>query len=122
MAILVKPSDTQEPDQVGDGVYPAKLTNIKQFENSYGPRLGFEFTLRGDADGKMVMQSTRPNLTAKSKLADILRGLLGRELNDFELSQGFDIEDLVGTDCQVLVRVGRGKNGSTYSNVEQVFK
>jgi len=120
MAILVKPSDTKVPDQVADGVHRAVLSNIKEFENAYGPRLGFEFTLQGD--GQVVMRSTGPNLTTKSKLAEILRGLLGRDLTDREVNQGFDIEALVGTECNVLLRQGRGKSGNTFSNVEQVFQ
>ena len=119
MAILVKPSDTREPDQVADGVHRAVLSDINEFENSYGHRLGFEFRLR---DGKVVMRSTGPNLTTKSKLGEILRGLLGRDLTDREVNQGLDIEALIGTECNVLVRQGRGKSGNTYSNVEQVFQ
>jgi len=121
MAIVVR-GEGQEPSLVKDGVYPAKLTAVKQFENSYGPRLGFEFTLAGDAQGQTVMRSTTPKLTAKSKLAELLRGLVGRDIDSLDMECGFDLETLVGTDCQVIVRQSQGKNGKLYSNVEGVFR
>ena len=121
MAILVR-GEGQEPSQVKDGVYPATLTAVKQFENSYGPRLGFEFTLGGDAQGQTVMRSTTPKLTAKSKLAEMLRGLVGRDIDSMDMECGFDLETLVGTDCQVIIRQSQGKNGKRYSNVEGVFR
>lgn len=124
MSIVVKAKgqESQEPELVEDGLYPAKLTDIKQFENAYGPRLGFEFTLGGNGEGKTVMRSTTPNLTEKSKLADLIRGLTDTELGPTDMFGGFDLETLIGKDCQVLVRQSRSKNGKTYSNVEQVFR
>ena len=124
MAIVVQPSSKgKTASVVPNGTYKAKLTNIKQFENSYGTRLGFEFTIiEGDQDGNTVMRSTTPNLSRQSKLAELLRGLLGRALDEFELTSGMDIEDLIGTECNILVLQSRGKNGQHYSNVEQVFK
>ena len=121
MAILVR-GEGQEPSQVRDGVYPATLTAVKQFENSYGARLGFEFTLGGDAQGQTVMRSTTPKMTPKSKLAEMLRGLVGREIDSMDMECGFDLETLVGTDCQVIIRQSQGKNGKFYSNVESVFR
>ena len=51
MAIVIQ-ADSQTPEVVPDGLYPAQLTAVKEFENSYGPRLGFEFTLGGGAQGQ----------------------------------------------------------------------
>jgi hypothetical protein len=121
MAILVR-GESQKPDLVADGIYPATLTAVKEFENSYGPRLGFEFTLGGEAQGQTVMRSTVPKLTAKSKLAELLKGLSGKDIDAIDIECGFDLETLVGTDCQVIVRQSQGKNGKLYSNVEGVFR
>lgn len=121
MAILVR-GESQKPSQVKDGIYPATLTAVREFENSYGPRLGFEFTLGGDAEGETVMRSTTPKLTPQSKLAELLRGLVGREVDSMDMECGFDLETLVGTECQVIVRQAQGKNGKVYSNVEGVFR
>lgn len=117
MSIMLK-AESQEPGLVEDGVYPATLTNIKQFENAYGPRLGFEFTLGGKGGGVTVLRSTTPQLTPQSKLAGLIRGLTGAELPGGE----FDLESLLGKQCQVLVRRSTNKNGKTYCNVEQVFR
>jgi len=122
MAVMVKPKEQSKAAVVPNGTYNAKLTNIKEFQNSYGDRVGFEFTLQDEAvEGLTVMRSTSPNLSAKSKLAELLRGLLGRDLGEHELTSGLDVEELVGTECKVLVLQSRGKGGQLYSNVEQVF-
>jgi hypothetical protein len=105
---------------VDDGIYPAQLTGIKEFDNAYGPRIGFEFTLGGKAAGCVVMRSTTPQLTPKSKLADLLQGLTGKDLSDMEEGQ-IDLQEMVGTHCQVLVRKSRSQNGMVYSNIEQIF-
>lgn len=120
MAIRIEPVKRQsDPASVPDGVHAATLTNIKQFENSYGARIGFEFTLEG---GETVMRSTGPNLSQQSKLAELIRGLLGRNLNEQEMTAGMDVEQLIGTECKVLVRQSTGKNGQSYSNIESVFQ
>ena len=121
MSIMIK-AESQISDLVEDGVYPATLTAIRQFSNAYGPRLGFEFALGGNGAGNTVTSSTTPNLTEKSKLAELIRGLSEKELRPTELSEGFDLETLIGSNCQVLVLQNTSKNGNVYSNVEQVFR
>ena len=122
MALILKPKPTSTAAVVKDGTYQAELTGIRQFTNSYGPRLGFEFTIKGGpADGAAVMRSTAPQLTPQSKLAEVLTGLLGRELTQAELTGGIDIEGMVGTRCQILVLQNRSKAGAVFSNVERVF-
>lgn len=125
MAIVVTPTQASntKADDVPNGTYKAVLSGIRQFQNVYGERLGFEFTVNGgDHDGSKVMRSCAPNLTAKSKLAELLRGLYGRNLTEHELTSGLDIENLVGTECKVLVVQEKGKGGKVYSNVVQIFK
>jgi len=120
---MLKPKPTRAATVVPNGTYPASLTAVRQFENAYGDRVGFEFTLQGgEVDGLTVMRSTSPNLSTKSKLADLLRGLLDRDLTEQELTDGLDVEGLVGIECKVLVLQSRGKQGQVYSNVEQVFR
>lgn len=122
MAIVVKPKAAQIT-LVKNGTYRAHLTAVRQFTNTYGERIGFEFTIHGGPHhGATVMRSTAPQLTARSKLADVLVGLLGRDLTEEELSQGVDLEELIGLECQILVLQQRNnRTGAVYSNVEQVF-
>ena len=52
MAVVVKPKSASAPVLVKDGTYAATLSNVSQFENAYGERVGFEFTINGgDCDG-----------------------------------------------------------------------
>lgn len=123
MAIVLKPKSNSAVVVVPEGIHKATLSKVTQFSNAYGQRIGFEFTLHGtEVEGKAVMRSTNPVLTAKSKLAEVLNGLLGRELTHDEINNGYDVTKLVGKDCNVLVLNSKGKNGAVYSNVERIFQ
>ena len=122
MAFLVKPREATPAASVNDGTYQAAVTNLKQFSNTYGERIGFEFTIQGGQfDGEKVMRSTAPQLTKQSKLAEVIEGILVRELTDKELQGGFDLEDLIDKECSILVLRSKSKTGAVYSNVERVF-
>lgn len=122
MSMVLKPKSKETAAVVPDGTYRANLSKVTRFDNAYGTRIGFEFTLQGKGiDGAKVMRSTTPNLSPKGKLADVLRGLLGRDLTETELESGLDVEKLVGTICNVMVLKSKGKDGATYSNVERIF-
>ena len=72
MAFVVKPKAATPAASVKDGTYPAAVTGIKQFVNTYGERIGFEFTiLSGPFKGEKVLRSTAPQLTRQSKLAEL---------------------------------------------------
>jgi hypothetical protein len=123
MAVIVKSNPLMPAALVKDGTYPAELTGIRQFANAYGERIGFEFTIKGGQfDGRKVMRSTTPQLSPQSKLAEVICGVMGRDLAMDELQGGIDIEALVGSPCQILVLQAKGKGGATYSNVEKVFR
>ncbi len=122
MAMMLKPKSKENAAIVPDGTYKAALSKVTQFDNAYGQRIGFEFTLQSKGvEGAKVLRSTSPNLSPSGKLADLLRGILARELTADELTKGVDVESLVGAECSVLVLSATGKNGVTYSNVERVF-
>ena len=122
MAFVVKPKAATPAASVKDGTYRATVSNLKQFANTYGERIGFEFTIQGGQfDGEKVMRSTAPQLTKQSKLAEVIEGILGRELNAKELQGGFDLEDLIDKECSILVLQSKSKTGAVYSNVERVF-
>lgn len=122
MAMLLKPKSKETAEVIPDGTYKAALSKVTRFDNAYGTRIGFEFTLQGNGvDGHKVMRSTSPNLSPSGKLADVLRGLLGRDLKQAELEGGIDVEKLVGAECSVMVLASKSKNGNTYSNVERIF-
>jgi hypothetical protein len=122
MVFLVKQKEVAPAASVKEGTYRAAVTNLKQFANTYGERIGFEFTISGGQfDGEKVMRSTAPQLTKQSKLAEVIEGILGRDLTDKELQGGFDLEDLIDKECSILVLQSKSKTGAVYSNVERVF-
>lgn len=45
----------------------------------------------------------------------------GKKFTDAELDAGFDLEKLLGVNCQVLVSHDLGDNGTTYANVDSVL-
>jgi hypothetical protein len=118
MVKVVKPKNTAKPELVQEGIHSATLTNVTAFSNAYGERIGFEFTLEDDSK---VMRSTNTALTARSKLTEVIQGLMGRALTSKELEAGVDLDELIGTECQVLVTNSASKNGAVYSNVEKIF-
>ena len=122
MVFKVKPKAAPAAAVIKDGTYRATVSNLKQFANTYGERIGFEFTIQGGQfDGERVMRSTAPQLSKQSKLAEVIEGILGRELTDKELQGGFDLDDLIDKECNILVLQSKSKAGVTYSNVERVF-
>jgi hypothetical protein len=63
MAFVVKPKAATPAASVKDGTYPAAVTGIKQFVNTYGERIGFEFTiLSGHSRVKRCCGQLRHNL------------------------------------------------------------
>lgn len=122
MVFKVKPKAATQAALIKDGTYRAVVSNLKQFANTYGERIGFEFTIQGGQfDGERVMRSTAPQLSKQSKLAEVIEGILGRELTDKELQGGFDLDELIDKECNILVLQSKSKAGVTYSNVERVF-
>jgi hypothetical protein len=121
--VVVRPKEPAAASVVRDGTYRAALTDIKKFTNSYGDRIGFEFTIQGGQfDGSKVMRSTAPQLTRQSKLAEVIKGIAGRPLTEKELAKGINLDQFIGTDCSILVLQSRSKAGAVYSNVEKVFQ
>ena len=122
MVFKVKPKAATPAASIKDGTYRATVSNLKQIANTYGERIGFEFTIQGGQfDGERVMRSTAPQLTKQSKLAEFIEGIPGSDLTDKELQGGFDLEDLIDKECSILVLQSKSKTGAVYSNVERVF-
>lgn len=122
MVFKVKPKAAPAAAVIKDGTYRATVSNLKQFANTYGERIGFEFTIQGGQfDGERVMRSTASQLSKQSKLAEVIEGILGRELTDKELQGGFDLDELIDKECSILVLQSKSKTGAVYSNVERVF-
>ncbi len=101
---------------VAEGLHEACLVTVRRFENAHGPRIGFEFVLMG---GEQLLTSAAPSTNPRSKLAELLRGFLGRDPVGEELD---DPMRLAGVWCKVLVRTETNKSGRAYSNVVTAFR
>jgi hypothetical protein len=57
MVFKVTPKAATPAASVKDGTYRATVSNLKQFTNTYGERIGFEFTIQGGQfAGEKVMR------------------------------------------------------------------
>ena len=120
--MIVKPKAPPQVQVIKDSIYTTKLIEVKTFVNSFGDRLGFIFAIQGgEYDGVELMRSCSPQLSRQGKLAELLQGILGRELTVQELEHGFDLESLIGSECELLVLQKKARNGQMYSNIEKVF-
>jgi hypothetical protein len=61
------------------------------------------------------------SLSERAALRKDLERWRGRVFTDAELDLGFDLEKLIGVNCQVLVSHSLSDNGSTYADVDSVL-
>lgn len=107
---------------MADGVHDVELVDVYAFDNAYGRRIAFEYEVTaGEHAGSRVTQSATPSSNTRSKLADILRGLLGQEPTEADLSKP-EFDCLLGITCKALVQTETNKSGKPYSSVCRVFR
>ena len=110
------------PSLIRNGTYRAIVSNIKTFANNYAERIRFDFTIElPTTDGEKIIRSTASQINKQFKLMKVIQGILGRELTDKELLDGFDLKDLINKECNILVLQSKGKTGVVYPNVERIF-
>lgn len=68
----------------------------------------------------LVMQTYTNSLNEKAKLRQHLDAWRGRKFSPEELRDGFDLERLIGVNCQLQVVHNLSDNGRTYSNVQAI--
>jgi hypothetical protein len=61
------------------------------------------------------------SLHERAALRQDLERWRGRKFTDQELDLGFDLEKVIGANCQVVVSHDLGDNGTTYANVDSVL-
>ena len=115
MTIIKAQADKATHNIVEEGIHRSVLTQVKEFENHWGDRFGFEFTIQDT--GETLLRTTTTKLTPKSKLAELLSGITGAVVGS---TTEIDLESLVGKECDIVVKQGKGKNGQLYSNIEHV--
>lgn len=112
---ILKPTDYET---IPAGVYPATLTGIEEFvDPQWGPKFRWKFEVRGKKKTATVSQRTSQAFSPKSNARKIVEGLLGRSLAKGE---SINTDDLIGTECQVIVTVDE-KDTGTFNNIERVM-
>jgi hypothetical protein len=107
---------------VPDGEYYARLVDTFAFSNAHGDRRGFSYRIEGGPyDGLVLMQSAARSASPYSRLATILRELLGREPTEDELATGLG-RDCLGLSCRIVAREDRNRAGTPFSTVESVAR
>jgi len=107
---------------VANGEHSARLVDVFPFANAHGERLGFSYEIQAGPDaGAVLIQSAARSASPTSKVATILRDLLGREPTPDELGAAIGPE-LVGLSCRITAREERNRAGRTYSAVVNVVR
>lgn len=125
-----------------EGVYTAQLADINLLENvitSFAPEgktlLEFKFVILDDieipAEGTTPASTTRgrflwhrmsPSLNEKATMSKLVKAILGKTLTPEEAAT-FNLEDLIGKQCQVVVTSNPSKDGTrVYSNISNYLK
>ena len=135
MALLVKDSK-KEYTAAPEGLHSAvcvDVVDLGEMETQWGAKHKIEirWVLEVlDEDGRpqndpktgkpfMVTQRYTASLAEKSKLRPMLEAWRGRKFSKEEL-EGFDVEKLVGVNCQLQVVHNIVSDGGVYSNVQAV--
>ena len=102
---------------IENGTYRATLTNVYRFSNSFGQRIGFEFTLYGrNVEGQTVTRTTTTKLADKSKLGETFKAL-----NKGKTTALQSLKSLIGTRCIVLIIQQRNRQGQLFNSVDRIF-
>ena len=124
---MVKATVTDVVPAVLPGVFAARFDGVEEASNDSGDYWKWTFTLDVPADfiGDVdtygaeaclipVTATSSPRITPRTKSAKWLEALTGRPM---EVGADVDFDDLVGTNCQVIIAL----SDTGYSRIEQVL-
>lgn len=90
--------------------YTARKSEIRWVIEAVDPKTGKQH---------MLLRRFTESLSKKSALRPFLESWRGKKFTDEEL-KGFDIEKLIGANCQLQVIHNPGNDGEVYSNIQAV--
>lgn len=104
------------PSIIAQGIYAAKLVEVRRFVNSFGERIGLVFEIiEGAYQGELVMESAALKANPRGKLAELLRGIGGSN------ADLLTAHELIGRDCRVAIKHEQNRQGKTYAAVASTF-
>ena len=127
MSLIIK-EDPSEYPLCPDGLHGAVIVDavdLGKQESPWGAKhklsLVFETQIQ-DESGSPYILAKRYNwsLHEKSNLRKDLERLLGKKFSYEELLAGFDLEELIGTSCNILV-VHNETDERSYANIESIL-
>ncbi len=123
MPIIVK---GKEFENCPPGLHRATVREIIPFEHeSWGERV--KITFETDKIGKegqplCVFHEASLNLSPKAKLSGIVESIIGKPITPDERKNGFDLEALVGLNCQINVKHKFSQTGNEYAYVDAILQ
>jgi len=138
MPLIAKDKPGVDYDPIPEGAYTALCYSVidlgTQENKTFGgtkrevliqwelPECRGEFERDGKTRNlpRAISQRFRLSLNEKSNLRKILQNWRGKAFTNEEL-EGFDIERVLGTPCQMQIVHNEGKDGKTYANIGTVM-
>jgi len=109
-----------------EGLWPAVCVDVVDLgivQSQFGPQVKIQIRWQlEERDPKtnrrfLIVQSYTPSLHEKSKLRPLLESWRGKKFSKEELQQ-FDIEKLLGANCQLQIIHNIKEEGQVYANVQ----
>jgi len=128
MSIIAK-KERKSYSAAPEGLHAAvccDVVDLGDVETSFGPKHKVEFRwMLEETDPKSnlpYMVTARYNLSLheKARLRAMLEGWRGKKFTEEELD-GFDLEAVLGANCQIQVIHNLGDEGQVYANVQVVI-
>jgi len=109
-----------------EGVYDAIVADIEtESHEEYGERVRISMDLiehfQEDGNRTRVFKSCSFNFTAKSALTSAVHDILGRQLTDEEIYDGFDLGRLADYQVQIVVKHKMSAAGNAYPVVDTII-
>ncbi len=113
-----------ESNPIPEGLYSATVKNIEEKTGKNGDYLKISFEIREGTYKGVIRNTLASQRLSKlqdgknSKLFDIVKAVMKVEP---EMGLEFDLTDLIGRNCQILVVNGKITNGTQYQEISKVL-
>lgn len=98
---------------IPEGIYTARLAEVQEFVNSFGPRIGLVYEItEGEHAGVRLMESAAPSMSSDSKLASLVAGIA----EPGAMSEA-ELHEAIGTRCRIMVRQAETRTGRRYAAI-----
>jgi hypothetical protein len=130
MAILARDNQTQFTP-APEGLHQAVCVDVvdrgmvkTQWGEKHQIQIRWQLECVNDETKKrhMAVATFTNSLNEKANLRKSLKAWMGRDFTPDELDKGFDLERLIGANCQIQIIHNLASNGKTYGNVQAIVR